>query len=169
MPARGSRRKCPAFTSLDRVTTLKPLSRHSCHTGERRTVPSRRYVARTARSGSSSRSAKSSAVSPLRTALVSHRSSHVQVLRNAGNPPLDEADRRWSGSKVGIGDELRLGELDSPSACLDRAGPAGKDVVHPLRVRPVGEEEEVVVAAAEDVDRRLAVSYTHLRAHETPE
>jgi hypothetical protein len=38
--------KVPAFTSRVSVTTLKLLSRHSCQTGERRAVPSRRYVAR---------------------------------------------------------------------------------------------------------------------------
>src|SRR4029453_7758332 len=66
MLARGSRRRCPAFTLRRPVTTLKPLSCHSCQTGERRTVPSRRYVARTATSGSSSKSPRSSGLSPLR-------------------------------------------------------------------------------------------------------
>src|SRR5436190_22587399 len=69
MLARGSRRRCPAFTSREPVTTLKPLSTHSCQTGERRTVPSRRYVARTATNGNSSRSPRSAGVSPLRTRL----------------------------------------------------------------------------------------------------
>ena len=50
--------------------------------------------------------------------------------------------------------KLRLDELNDPAACLDRAGPGGEDVLHPLHVRPIGQEEEVVVASPEDVDRR---------------
>src|SRR5689334_10549972 len=69
MLARGSRRRCPAFTSREPVTTLNPPSRHSCQTGERRTVPSSRYVASTATIGSSRRSPRSSGVSGFRMPL----------------------------------------------------------------------------------------------------
>src|SRR5438309_1587191 len=89
MLARESRRRCPAFTSRGSVTTLKPLSRHSCQTGERRTVPSRRYVARTARCGSSSRSPRSSGVSPLRTRRVSHERADLRALAQVMHASLD--------------------------------------------------------------------------------
>src|SRR5919197_294575 len=67
MLARASRRRCRAFTSSLRVTTLKPPSRHSCQTGESRTPPSRRYVASTATSGCRSRSPSSAGVRSFRT------------------------------------------------------------------------------------------------------
>src|ERR1700757_897929 len=60
MLARGSRLKCFSLTSFAPTTTSKPPSCQRCQTGERRTPPSFRYVARTATSGCSSRSARSS-------------------------------------------------------------------------------------------------------------
>src|SRR5262249_6888801 len=60
----------------------------------------------------------------------------------------------WRGLQLRIGDEFGLDELDVPSARLDRAGSGRKDVLHPLHVRPIGEEEEVIVASLENVDRR---------------
>src|SRR5204862_4077460 len=71
---------------------------HSFQTGERRTVPSRRYVARTATSGSSSRSPRSSGFSPLRT----HRVFHVRQRLGAG---------RRRGKRVGF-----LGGLEGSAA-----------------------------------------------------
>src|SRR5215813_9746258 len=66
MLARGSRCNCFAFTSPPLVTTWKLPSRHSCQTGDSSTVPSRRYVARTASKGNSARSPISSTVRFLR-------------------------------------------------------------------------------------------------------
>src|SRR6476659_2006303 len=82
---------------------------------------------------------------------------HPHVLRGTGDPPLEEADVRRRGAKLGIGDEFRFDKLDDLTACLDRRGPGGEDVLHPLHVRPIGQEEEVVVASLEDVDRRLVL------------
>jgi hypothetical protein len=81
--------------------------------------------------------------------------AHPQVLPDAGDPPLDKADVRRRGTELRVGDQLGLDELDDPTACLDRAGSAGEDVLHPLHVRPIGQEEEVVRASADDVDRRV--------------
>src|SRR5690242_18521816 len=59
MLARGSRRRCFSLTSFGPTTTSKPSSCQRCQTGERRTPPSLRYVARTATSGCSSSSPRS--------------------------------------------------------------------------------------------------------------
>ena len=45
---------------------------------------------------------------------------------------------RSSGSVISSGDKV-----DASAACFDRASPAGEDVLHPLNVRPIGQEEEV--------------------------
>ena len=58
--ARGSRRRCRAFTSSSPTQTLNPPSRHSCQTGERSTDPSSRRVASTATNGSSRKPSRSS-------------------------------------------------------------------------------------------------------------
>jgi hypothetical protein len=63
-------------------------------------------------------------------------------LRDAGYPSFDEANVRRRGAKLRIGDQLRLDELNDPTARLDRAGPAGEDVLHPLNVRSIGQEEK---------------------------
>src|SRR4029079_5583513 len=80
------------------------------------------------------------------------------VLGSAGDPPLDQADVRRRSVKLGIGDQFRVDKLYQPTACLDRGGPDGEDVLHPLNVRPVGQEKEVVVASIEDVDRVLVLA-----------
>src|SRR5215472_7865825 len=66
MLALGSRRRCAALTFWLPVTTWKAPSRHSCHTGDSSTVPSRRYVASTASNRRSTRSPRSSMVRFLR-------------------------------------------------------------------------------------------------------
>jgi len=66
MLARGSRRSGAAFTLRLLVTTWKPPSRHSCQTGDKSTVPSRRYVAKTASRRSPAKSPRSSMARSLR-------------------------------------------------------------------------------------------------------
>src|SRR6266851_1662797 len=103
MLARGSRRRCAALTSRLPVTTWKPPSRHSCQTGDSSTVPSRRYVAKTA-----------SKPSPVR----SPRSSHAEVLAHARTLTLDV------GQALG---ELAISDADD----VDAANMAVSPVVAP--------------------------------------
>src|SRR5947208_1999839 len=60
--------------------------------------------------------------------------AHLQVLRDTGDPPLEKADMWRRGAKLGIGDQLGIDELNDSTACLDRAGAGGDDVLHPLHV-----------------------------------
>ena len=85
-------------------------------------------------------------VIPSSSWLRSKRAPHIP--RDTGDSSLDEADESRCRPKLGIGDELGLDKLDDPTAAFDRADPGGKDVLHPLHVRPIGEEEEVVVASS---------------------
>src|SRR5262245_15941516 len=89
MLARGSRPRCRSLMSFGPTATSKPPSCHRCHTGERRTLPSARYVASTATSGSSSRSPRSSGPRSLRT---SRRLGDVsERIRNRERPQLLQA------------------------------------------------------------------------------
>lgn len=81
-------------------------------------------------------------------------SSHPQVLRDTRDSPLDKANVWRRGTELGIGDQLGIDELNGSTACLDRAGAGGDDVLDPLHVRPIGQKEEVILASPEDVDRR---------------
>jgi hypothetical protein len=90
-----------------------------------------------------------------RTGSARRSSVHPQVLGDTGDPPLEEADRRRRGPKFRVRDQLGLDELNDPTAAFERAGPAGEDVLHPLHLSPVGQEEEVGIASSEHVDRRV--------------
>src|SRR6476659_7337175 len=79
--------------------------------------------------------------------------THPQVLRDAGDSPLDESGDRRRGAQLGIGDEPRLVQIDYLPSNLELAGLRGEDVLDPLHVRPVGQEEEVCIATTEDVYR----------------
>jgi hypothetical protein len=63
------------------------------------------------------------------------------------------AERR-SELELGIGDQFGIEELQCLAACLDRAAASDEDVLYPLHVGPVREEEEKCVAAPEHVHRR---------------
>src|SRR3954453_21596784 len=88
MLARASRCMCFTLPSLLRVATVKPPSRHSCQTGESITLPSRRWVASTASSGSSTRSPRSSMARFLRTRarLPVSQPKGLSCLVGAGRP-----------------------------------------------------------------------------------
>src|SRR5205085_4679320 len=58
-------------------------TRHSCENDERRAEPSSRYAERMAKCGSSSRSPRSSVVSPLRTRRDSHERTDLRALAQA--------------------------------------------------------------------------------------
>src|SRR5436190_23001724 len=119
----------------------KPLSCHSCQTGERRTVPSRRYVARMATSGSSSRSPRSSGVSPLRTrcsvaaevfpnAVREHEVGLVAVVAR-----MLALEFRRPFAHRRLADHLAVRELVARQIELDAAGQAVPHVrLHPLAV-----------------------------------
>src|SRR5437763_16926583 len=134
----------------------KPLSCHSCQTGERRTVPSRRYVARMATSGSSSRSPRSSGVSPLRTrcsfvpakvfpnAVREHEVGLVAVVAR-----MLALEFRRPFAHRRLADHLAVRELVARQIELDAAGQAVPHVgLHPLAVAEDAGRQEL---AAEDV------------------
>lgn len=81
-------------------------------------------------------------------------STHPQVLGRASDPSLHEADVWWRRTELGVGDQFGFDKVHDSAACFDRASPAGEDVLHPLNVRPIGQEEEVLVATPKDVERR---------------
>src|SRR5438477_511288 len=106
MLVRGSRRRCATFTSTPVVTTSKPPSRHSCHTGESRTSPFRRRVARTARSG--------------RMSSIDHLLPRRAVRRNGRTRLTAMGGWYWIGVAVGVG--VGLGLLFSGLLSATRAG-----------------------------------------------
>jgi hypothetical protein len=81
-----------------------------------------------------------------------HR-SQTHVMRDTGNPPLDEANESWPRPEFGIGDEFGLDKLNYPAPCFDRARADGKDILDPLHIGPVGQIEEILVASSKDIDR----------------
>src|SRR5215468_11210282 len=82
------------------------------------------------------------------------RSPHPQVLSDTGNSTLDEPHMRWSGPEFGIGNQLGLDELHNLTATFQRTRAGGDDVLHPLHVRPVGQEEIEKLTSTEHIDRR---------------
>jgi hypothetical protein len=82
-------------------------------------------------------------------------STHPQVLRNTSDAAFDQADHRRRGPQFGIGDQGGVDERDDSPACFERAGRGGKDVFHPLHVRPVGQEEVVLLTSSEHIHRRV--------------
>jgi hypothetical protein len=87
-------------------------------------------------------------------------STHPQVLRNTSDAAFDQADRRRRGPQFGIGDQRGVDERDDSPACFERARLGGKDVFHPLHVRPVGQEEVVLLTSSEHIHRRVKATST---------
>src|SRR5215472_2924294 len=127
MLALASRRRCAALTLWLPVTTWKPPSRHSCHTGDSSTVPSCRYVASTASNRRSTRSPRSSMVRFLR----------IQERYRPASRLLRAHDR---GAGTRECDERRSGASDS----------------HPGRTRLVGGGVRCSVVRGEDVAAEIA-------------
>jgi hypothetical protein len=82
-------------------------------------------------------------------------STHPQVLRNTSDAAFDQADHRRRGPQFGIGDQRAVDERDDSPPCFERARLGGKDVFHPLHVRPVGQEEVVLLTSSEHIHRRV--------------
>src|SRR5207248_8536387 len=114
MLARASRRRWRALIPSPFVAPWNPPDRHSCQTGESSVPPSRRYVARTARSGCSSRSPSSSTSRFLRTG----REPTTRRPAGAGLRRL-----RSAAAPLERGDAIRLvpGDADELRLCLDDA------------------------------------------------
>src|ERR687887_170888 len=164
MLARASRRRCRAFTSSLRVTTLKPPSRHSCQTGESRTPPSRRDVASTATSGCRSRSPSSARVRAFRTqypgaevrlleilvdrlavaAVGALEGAHLEVLEHAHAREQPPAFRRLGDAPL---DDVVGGGMRDVAAL--EANPSA-----PRAVEPVDRAERRRLAGAVRADQR---------------
>jgi len=59
---------------------------------------------------------------------------HLEVLGDAGDSPLDEADVSRRRAELGIGDQLRVVELDDPTARLDGTRSGRENILHPMYV-----------------------------------
>ena len=97
----------------------------------------------------------------------SHQVGQADRIRKYCVTPAIRRSMKWTAAGAacnsGSVTKLRLDEPDDPASGLERAVAGGEDVLHPLRVRPVGEEEEVGIALVEHVDRR-AVNASGLAA-----
>jgi hypothetical protein len=69
-----------------------------------------------------------------RTGSARRSGAHPQVLGDTSDSPLEEADCRRRGPEFRVRDQLGLDELNDLTAGLERAGPAGEDVLHPLHL-----------------------------------
>src|SRR4051794_31186876 len=68
----------------------------------------------------------------------------------------DGADRRGNERALVVVDDLRRDETQPAPAGLDVDRARREHVAHPLAVRAVGQRDDVAVAVAEEVDRRVA-------------
>ena len=68
---------------------------------------------------------------------------HPQILRDTGDPPFIETNRSRRGAELGIGDQLRLDELNDPTAL---SAPLAAVVLFAPVARPDSREEDVRLA-----------------------
>ena len=98
------------------------------------------------------------------SAVVGGRSGSCRGCRRSGDPhaqkvggavePEHDPDDEGHETPAPIDEQLRLDEANVPSARAEGAAAGRHDVLHPLDVGAVGQQEDVPVAASEDVDQR---------------
>src|SRR5262245_28834304 len=81
------------------------------------------------------------------------RRPHAHDLRHAVDAPEHVADRPRQQPQLGVDDQLGLDQSHVPAAGAHLAPAGGEGVLDPIDVGPVGQREQVLVAAPEDVDR----------------
>src|SRR5690242_1365961 len=83
--------------------------------------------------------------------------SHPKELGNISQTP-DESDRRRNETARQVDDDLWSSQPDVTAAGAHPTSACRKNVLHPLGVGSVGEHKDVVITAAEHVDRRMVGS-----------